>query len=205
MNKYKLELAEVKAKHIKELQELELKHSIIQTLEDGNKPIPNSIFCGNGEPWLTYRVDNIQQAIEIVKCFNLVEYGIFSNGTTSIKPLTQFNNNELEKIHLNFSCPYLELEKHSFKYSTDNALIFWSYVADKLVYIKIEIKKGINLVVDVIRNQRTKRKIKTEISCPVRNYNHKIRFYAGGEDSADFRLFFNSIEQIEEVFNNEKL
>ena len=44
MNKYKLELSEVKAKHIKELQELELKHSIIQTLEDGTKPIPNSIF-----------------------------------------------------------------------------------------------------------------------------------------------------------------
>ena len=200
MNKYKLELAEVKAKHIKELQELELKHSIIQILEDGNKHIPNSIFCGNGEPWLTYKVDNIQQGIEIVKCFNLVEYGIFSNGTTSIKPLTQYNAKELEEIHLNFSCPYLELEKHSFKYSTDNTLIFWSYVADKLVYIKIEIKKGINLVVDVIRNQRTKRKIKTEISCPVRNYNHKIRFYAGGEDSADFRLFFNDIKQIEEVF-----
>ena len=204
MNKYKLELAEVKAKHIKELQELELKHSIIQTLEDGNKPIPNSIFCGNGEPWLTYKVDNIQQGIEIVKCFNLVEYGIFSNGTTSIKPLTQYNAKELEKIHLNFSCPYLELEKHSFKYSTDNALKFWSYIGDTLVFIRIEIKEGINLVVDIIRDKRG-RKIKTEISCPVRNYNHKIRFYAGGEDNADFRLFFNSIEQIEEVFNNEKL
>ena len=204
MKKYILEVENLKVKHAKELEELELKHSIIQALEDGSLPIPNSIFCGNGVPWLTYKVDNIQPALNIIKSFNLVEYGIYSNGTTSIKPLNQYNDKELEKINLTFSCPYLELEKFSFKYSTDNALKFWSYVGDILVFIKIEIKEGINLLVDIIRDSRTKRKIKTEISCPVRNYNHKIRFYSGSEDSADFRLFFNSIEQIEEAFNNDK-
>ena len=204
MKKYILEVENLKVKHAKELEELELKHSILQSLEDGSLPTPNSIFCGNGEPWLTYKVDSIQQAVEIVNNFNLVEYGIYSNGTTSIKPLTQYNDRELEKINLTFSCPYLELEKHSFKHSTDNALKFWSYIADRLVFIKVEIKECINLITDVIRDKRGK-KIKTEISCPVRNYNHKIRFYSGSEDSADFRLFFNSIEQIEEVFSNEKL
>ena len=203
MKKYILEVENLKVKHAKELEELELKHSIIQALEDGSLPIPNSIFCGNGEPWLTYKVDNIQPAFNIIKSFNLVEYGIYSNGTTSTKPLTQYNDKELEKINLTFSCPYLELEKFSFKYSTDNALNFWSCIGDRLVFIKVEIKEGINLIVDIIRDGRG-RKIKTEISCLVRNYNHKIRFYSGSDDGADFRLFFNSLEQLEEVFNNDK-
>lgn len=202
MKKYILELAELKAKQAKELQEFELKHNIIQTLEDGSLPIPDRIFCGNGEPWLTYEADNIQQAIEVVKSFDCVEFGIYSNGTTSIKPLSQYNDKEREKIDLIFNCPYLNLEKYSFKNNTDNTLIFWSYVDTKLVYIKIEIKKGISLLVDIIRNPSTKRKIKTEISCPVRNYNHKLRFYSGSDDGADFRLFFNSLDQIKEAFEN---
>lgn len=201
MKKYKLELEEVKAKHAKELQELELKHSIIQTLEAGSLPIPDRLFCGNSEPWLTYSVDSIKQAVEIVNSFELLRYGIYSNGTTSIKPLIQYNDRELEKIDLKFSCPSLELVKHSFKTRTDNTLIFWSYISDILVFIKIEIKKGVNLIVDIIRDKRG-RKIKTEISCPIRKYNHKLQFYYPSDDGADFRLFFNDIKQVEEVFEN---
>ena len=107
------------------------------------------------------------------------------------------------KIDLKFNYPYLQLVKHSFKNGTDNTLAFWSYVADKLVFIKIEIKKGINLLVDVIRDKRG-RKIKTEVSCPVRNYSHKMRFYYSSDDGADFRLFFNSLEQLEGVFTDEE-
>lgn len=200
MNNYKLELETLQKKQKEELQELELKYNIIKTLEAENISIPNRIFNNNGEIWLTYAVDNISQALKIIKGFKLVEYGIYSNGTTSIKPLTQFNKNELEKIDLIFNYPFLNLEKYSFKNNTDNTLKFWSYIDNKLVFIKIEIKEGINLIIDVIRNQKTRRKIKTEITCPVRNYNHKMQFYAGSDEGANFKLFFNSLEQIEEVF-----
>lgn len=200
MNNYKLELETLQKKQAEELQELELKYNIIKTLEAENIFIPDRIFNNNCEIWLTYTVDNISQALKIIKGFKLVEYGIYENGITSIKPLENYDKKELEKIDLIFNCPYLNLEKYSFKNNTDNTLKFWSYIDDRLVFIKIEIKEGINLIVDVIRDAKTKRKIKTEITCPVRNYNHKMQFYAGSDEGANFRLFFNSLEQIEEVF-----
>ena len=202
MNNYKLELETLQKKQAEELQELELKYNIIKTLEAENIFIPDRIFNNNGEIWLTYAVDNISQALKIIKGFKLVEYGIYNNGTTSIKPLTEYNKKELGKIDLKFNCPYLNLEKYSFKNNTDNTLKFWSYIDDKLVFIKIEIKEGINLIIDVIRDAKTRRKIKTEITCSVSNYNHKIQFYFGSDEGANFRLFFNTIEQLEEVFEN---
>ena len=204
MKKYSLDLENLKVKHAKELEELELKSNIYSYLDLNNLPLPDNIVIPCLDIWATYEVDNINQALNIVNSFELLKYGIYSNGTTSIKPLTQFSKNELEKIELEFSTPYLRLEKYSFNSKTDNVLNFWVSIANHVVFIRVKIKEGINLIVSIIRDKRG-RKIKTEVSCPVRNYNHRLKFYSGSEESADFRLFFNSLEQIEEGFNNEKL
>ena len=201
MKKYELELKNLQEKQAKELQELELKHKILSGLESKALPIPDNVYIPCGDIWLTYEADNIQQALNIVKSFDLIKYGIYSNGTTSIKPLTQFSDNELEKIYLEFMQPYLGLEKYDFKRETDTTLTFWADISGYIVKIKIEIKEGINLDVSIIRDKRG-RKIKTEVSCLVRNYNHRLQFYKPGEGSADFRLFFHSLEQIAEVFEN---
>ena len=91
MKKYKIELEKLKAKHAKELRELELQHKILNSLESKALPIPARIFMHSTDIWITYKVDNIKQAVEIVKNFDCVEYGIYSNGTTSVKPLIQYN------------------------------------------------------------------------------------------------------------------
>ena len=204
MKKYELEVEKLKAKHVKELEELEIKSNIVNYLELNNLPVPDNIVIPCCDIWATYEVKDINQALNIINSFELLRYGIYSNGTTSIKPLTQFNKNELEKIEWAFSTPYLRLEKYNFSSKTDNTLCFWVDVDSRIIFIRIKIKEGINLIVDIIRDGRG-RKIKTEVSCPVRNYNHRLSFYKSGEEDADFRLFFHSIEQLEEVFYNEKV
>ena len=205
MKNYKLEVENLKAKHAQELEELELNSNIYNYLELNNLPVPDNIVILCNNIWATYEVNDIKQALKIVKSFELLKYGIYSNGTTTIKPLTQFNKNELEKINWEFTTPYLRLEKYSFKQGTDNTLCFWVNIDSHIVFIRIKVKEGINLIVDVIRDAKTKRKIKTEITCPIRNYNHRLQFYTSGKTSADFRLFFHDIKQIEEVFENENL
>ena len=199
MKKYILEVENLKVKHAKELEELELKHNIVSYLTLNNLPVPNNIVMPCLDIWATYEVDNINQAITIINSFDLLKYGIYSNGTTSIKPLNFFSEKELEKIEWDFITPYLRFENYNFSDKTDNTLCFWINVDNSIIFVRIKIKEGINLIVDIIRDKRG-RKIKTEISCPVRNYNHRLQFYTSGEGSADFRLFFNSLEQIEEAF-----
>ena len=201
MKKYELEVEKLKAKHVKELEELEIKSNIVNYLELTNLPVPNNIVIPCGDIWATYEVNNIGQALNIINSFELLRYGIYSNGTTSIKPLTQFNKNELEKIEWAFSTPYLRLEKYDFQRETDSTLCFWVNIDNNIIFIRVKIKEGINLIVDVIRDKRG-RKIKTEVSCPIRNYNHRLQFYKSGEEDADFRLFFHDVKQIEEVFEN---
>ena len=204
MKNYKLEVEKLTAKHTQELEELELKYKIINYLELNNIPVPDNIVMPCQDIWVSYEVNNIGQALNLIKSFDLLKCGIYSNGTTSIKPLAQFNDNELEKIEWEFSTPYLRLQRYSFKRETDNVLCFWVNIDNHIIFIRVKIEEGINLIVDTIRDKRG-RKIKTEVSCPVRNYNHKLSFYVSGEEIADFRLFFNSLEQIEEVFDAEKL